>query len=328
MKKNWAKWLMEVRLENNPRVGLEHIRNLILTFASLNPTDNLLDIGTGLGLLGFKAYDQLKKQGKVVAIDNDPNCISECLKYIEENKISANYELHNMDLINNSLPAKSFDVVVSRSVIMHIKDKQRAFNEIYRLLKNNGKLSIYEPFHFSKTRRFHKFLNPKITPNFKKYYETEEAVRNDLNDPLTNYDIQSLKQNLKKAGFSDIKIFSYPMFEYWKCTNEHFNRIEEYLSNSNLPLHVSLKDKFLKFMSEDEFNQYLSEIKNQLFNKFSYIIVQGNYILALKNPSIISKLNFWIIGIIYGIIFDITNIIGKIIFHIRWFYLSSLNKKA
>lgn len=328
MERNWAKWLKEQQYETTHLfLELSHIRDRVLTFASLKPTDYLLDIGTGLGRLSFKAYEKLKTKGKVVAIDKDSNCIAECQKYIQEQNIYNNFELYNMDLIDNSLPSESFDVVVSRSVIMHIKDKQRAFNEIYMLLKNNGRISLYEPILHTKLDRLYKFLNPQNITNYETFRMIENAVRNDIDDSLTNYDIHSLTTNLKDAGFSDIKIFSHTLYDYFKFTKEYIEEIDTYFLKDSLPQHISLKNKFLKYISETEFNNYLDEVKEDIPNKYLYQNAIEYYILALKNPSIIQKINFTITGIVYGIILNFIHIAKRISFYLKWYYLSQSNKK-
>lgn len=321
MYQNWAEWLKKYK-NNKDTKYLNQVSNLVLTFASLKSTDHLLDIGTGLGRLGFKAYEKLKDKGKVTAIDSDENCITECKKYIEENNISTNYEIYNMDLLNNSLPQNSFDVAVSRSVIMHILDKQKAFYEIYKLLKNDGRISLFEPTFYHKTERICDFLNPDKITNFKKMKEIEEKIRNDFNDPITNCDIKSLKNIIKNAGFSDIKIFSSSCYDCWKWTKENIDEVDEYISRVCFPFHTSTKDKFLKYLSEEEFNAFLQEIKNELLNKYFYQKAILHYIIATKKPSFSSKLNFFITGFIYGLIFGISDIIKNIIFKTKWIYLS------
>lgn len=324
MSKNWAEWLKGYKDDKNTKIDLNHIGNLVLEFASLKPTDHLLDIGTGLGLLGFKAYKKLKSNGKVVAIDSDESCIVECRKYIEENNISANYELYNMDLLTNSLQPHSFDVAVSRSVIMHIVDKQKAINEVYRLLKNNGKLSLFEPIHYPKTERIYKFLRPNKITNFYKFKEIEEKFRNDSNDPIANWDIQSLKKMLYNAGFSDIKVFSSTFYDCWKWTEKNINTFDEYISRSCFPFHTSTKNKFLQYVTEEDFNIFLEEAKRELLNKYFYQVANEQYIIALKSPSLYSKLNFMLTGFVYGLIFGFSNVIINIIFKFKWFYLSKI----
>lgn len=322
MHKNWAEWLKSINKDKKARIHLSKVSNTILKLADIKPTDHLLDIGTGLGLLGFKAYEKLKTKGKVVAIDIDPNCVIECQKYLEENKIYTNYELHNIDLTNNSLPSKSFDVAVSRSVIMHILDKQKAISEIYRLLRNDGRLSLFEPTFYLKTERLCNFINPSNITNFKKIKEIEEKFRNDPNDPVTNYDVKSLKSIIKNSGFSDVKIFSSSYYDYWRWTKDNIDNIDEYISRVCFPLHTSTREKFLKYLSEDEFNIFLQELKTELVNKYFYQKAVLNYIIALKNPSIFSRLNFLLVGIIYGTIFGFSNLITNVQFFTKWFYLS------
>jgi len=52
------------------------------------------------------------------------------------------------DAHNVPLPNSCLDGVISISVLEHVKDPQQVINEIYRLLKVNGRALLYAPFLF------------------------------------------------------------------------------------------------------------------------------------------------------------------------------------
>ena len=149
--KTWSEWLNNTRFsgasyseKEQMMSGLNKIKNTILERARLNPNDVLLDIGTGLGLLSFGAYEILKGTGKVIASDAFIDCIEECRKIARELGIENEIEFLQTDATDIKLPDSSVDAVVVRSVLVHILDKPKAINEFFRVLRPGGRISAYE----------------------------------------------------------------------------------------------------------------------------------------------------------------------------------------
>ncbi|MDQ3910938.1 MAG: class I SAM-dependent methyltransferase [Actinomycetota bacterium] len=65
----------------------------------------------------------------------------------------------------STLNEASVDVVTTRSVLIYVKDKKRAFEEFYRVLKPGGRLSIFEPINtFTYPEPPHLFLEYDVSP--------------------------------------------------------------------------------------------------------------------------------------------------------------------
>ena len=74
--KNWTQWLLETRfsaltdeLKAQTIQWLDSVGNAVVNMAQIQPNDTVLDIGTGTGLLAFKAMEALEKMngdGKVI----------------------------------------------------------------------------------------------------------------------------------------------------------------------------------------------------------------------------------------------------------------------
>jgi arsenite methyltransferase len=103
-------------------------------FAGLKKGDTVVDLGSGAGNDVFVARALVGDEGKVIGID-----------FTDEMMIKANFNLDKLGYKNvefklgeiESMPLDNdfADVVVSNCVLNLVPDKQKAFNEIYRVLK-------------------------------------------------------------------------------------------------------------------------------------------------------------------------------------------------
>ena len=74
--KNWTQWLKKNRFAGQtPEMieqttkWLEAVRDVILVYAEIQPYETVIDIGTGTGLLAFKALELQDCQGKIIFSD-------------------------------------------------------------------------------------------------------------------------------------------------------------------------------------------------------------------------------------------------------------------
>ena len=66
--KNWTQWLMETRfsaltdeMKSQTMAWLDSVGNAVVKMAQIQSDDTVLDIGTGTGLLAFKALETLEQ---------------------------------------------------------------------------------------------------------------------------------------------------------------------------------------------------------------------------------------------------------------------------
>lgn len=110
------------------------------------------------------------------------------------------------------IPSGSIDVVVFRSVLIYINEKEKAFEECFRVLKKGGRLSFFEPInnYFSNqesgSQLFYFNTEPikEVVDKLKKAFE--KYTPNDQEDPMLNFTEKDLITLGEKVGFSDINL--------------------------------------------------------------------------------------------------------------------------
>ena len=294
-RQSWKNWLKPKYDEY--KTYLDKLADRIIFLGRIKDNLTVVDAGTGLGLIGFRVFKKFKNLN-VIAIDKDKECLNYCREIIEKNNIRENYKLIEA-AIDEKIPLKDCyaDRILERAVTMYCVNKQGVLNEYYRILKKDSQISLFDVIFYDKTFRIYDYLNPKTTKNYEFYKTVEDKVRNEFYDPLTNFDEKTLKNNLKSAGFKNICIFKIKDYDFWRCS--------EKLEDTNLfyyglPHVFSLNEKFLKYMTDEQFKIYYNEVEKQLKNKKIKYYGFRLFITALKTPSFISiiklfftRLRFW-----------------------------------
>jgi ubiquinone/menaquinone biosynthesis C-methylase UbiE len=110
-------------------------------FAGIKKGDTVVDLGSGAGNDVFVSRALVGEEGKVIGLDFTQEMIDKA----NENKRKVGFEnvefklgeIEAMPLENDST-----DVVVSNCVLNLVPDKQKAFNEIYRILKPSAHFCV------------------------------------------------------------------------------------------------------------------------------------------------------------------------------------------
>lgn len=113
-------------------------------FASLRPSEVVVDLGSGGGLDVFLAARKVGPTGKAIGIDMTPDMITLAKRNAaraDDGKPLTNVEFHLATIDNMPLADASVDVVISNCVINLSSDKRAVFREIARVLKPGGRLA-------------------------------------------------------------------------------------------------------------------------------------------------------------------------------------------
>lgn len=109
--------------------------------ANIKEGETVLDLGSGAGFDCFLASNKVGKNGLVIGVDMTPEMISKS----RDSAMNNNYtnvdfrlgEIENLPVADNMV-----DIVISNCVINLSPNKQRVYDEAYRVLKSGGRLSI------------------------------------------------------------------------------------------------------------------------------------------------------------------------------------------
>jgi len=181
----WARWLLHRRHGGDPEEqkacleALYPVRDQVLRNAKVVQGEVVLDVGTGDGLIAFAALAQVGERGQVIFSDISHDLLDHCQALAHQLGVLDRclfLEAAAEDLA--ALTDVSVDVVTTRSVLIYVTAKQQAFREFYRVLKPNGRLSIFEPINrFSYFEPTSLFWGHQVTPIQDLAQESHYGVR-------------------------------------------------------------------------------------------------------------------------------------------------------
>ena len=121
-------------VESFAGVGNPHERS------NLQPGETVLDLGSGAGLDAIIAAQQVGPTGRVIGVDLNPTMCSKAEAHAAAT--GAKMECREGPMENIPLPDASVDVVISNGVVNLSFRKRRVTEEMFRVLKPGGRISI------------------------------------------------------------------------------------------------------------------------------------------------------------------------------------------
>jgi len=209
----WSRWLATRRFGGDEEVQREvvarlaGVRDAVLDRAALAPDETLLDVGCGEGLIGFGALD---RDASVIFSDVSQDLLDLCSETAESLGVRNRCRFVRASADDLSpVETESTDVVTTRSVLIYVKDKERAFVEFFRVLRPGGRLSLYEPINrFACPDAPDRFGGYDVAPVAEigaKLRALFDGLQPD-SDPMLDFDERDLVAACEEVGFFPIDL--------------------------------------------------------------------------------------------------------------------------
>ncbi len=117
----------------------------VLDWAAIKSGETVLELGPGPGVFTQKAATRTGAQGKVIAVDIQPEMIAQLETRLQATG-TKNVETHVASAYELPLPDNSVDRAFLISVLPEIPDPNLALAELRRVLKPGGILSVTHEF--------------------------------------------------------------------------------------------------------------------------------------------------------------------------------------
>ena len=213
----------------------------LLEHAKIKKGDSVLDIACGTGVVTKKISSRIGKNGIVVGLDISKEAIK-MAKKINNEKNNLDFVLADAETIHFK---EKFDVVTCQYALFFFPNSQRALCNVKRSLKKNGTLAV--SVHGHNVPFFNSILDA-VTKFVPDYIPPESP---DLDRFGTK---KALKNEIKRTGFSKIKIYEFTFryspgtfYDYWNNYLKYIAKpLKEKLNKLSLQQIKKIKDLAMK----------------------------------------------------------------------------------
>jgi arsenite methyltransferase len=212
---HWAEWVLarghatDEAQRAKKLKDLAPIRDRVLANARIQPGDVVLDVGAGDGLIAFGALE-LVGSGRVILSDISQDLLDYDRKLALGLGVAERAEFVRATAQDLSpIPDGSVDVVTTRSVLIYVEDKDRAFREFHRVLRGGGRVSVFEPInnYFPEDPDdFWGFDARPVRDLVEKISAYEGRNSSQEEDPMMNFTERDLLRHAVDAGFTEVHV--------------------------------------------------------------------------------------------------------------------------
>ena len=207
MHRPWSEWLDQMgHRPDSPEY--EPMRQQVLERARPAPGETVIDVGAGLGLLTFALATRVQPGGRVIAVEPADDCRRKLLETCQSVKGESTVEVRPGRAEALDLEAQTADLLVTRSVLIYVSNKARAFQEFARVLVPGGRMVCWEPInhYFYQTGRLHRWFDLSSLSEIGTIIAEAEESYFGRDDPMCNFTEHDLLYAAESAGFSRLNL--------------------------------------------------------------------------------------------------------------------------
>jgi ubiquinone/menaquinone biosynthesis C-methylase UbiE len=288
----WAEWLLERRFGGDQEhrdsflEGVVTWRDRVLGNAAVREGETLLDVGAGDGLIAFGALELVGEDGRVVFSDISRDLLEHSRDLAERSGVLNRCEflLAPADDLS-ALEDASVDVVTTRSVLIYVDYKRRAFEEFFRVLKPGGRVSIFEPINrFKLPEPPHLFLGYDVTPvqeTARKVLDVFSRIQPMDTDPMLNFDERDLFDLAEDAGFDEVRLD----YEASLVSGDAYFEVTDWdviLRSAGNPKIPTLEEAMAEALTPEEQERFTAHLRPLVENSRRRATLAVAYLWAVK----------------------------------------------
>jgi arsenite methyltransferase len=269
----WAAWMLDRRFGGEPEQAeramrhLGPVRDRVLEGAAVAEGNVVLDVGAGDGLIAFGALPLVGESGKVIFCD-----VSQDLLDVSRGLA------HELDVLDRCefvlaraedlapVADESVDVVTTRSVVIYVEEKQRAFDTFHRVLHPGGRLSMFEPINsFTFPEPEDEYMGFDVAPIsglVRRVKDAYNRLATADDSTLIDFDERDLVPFAERAGFRKVELTYEARVE--RGAGAHWGNDvgwETFLRMAPNPLAPSLAETIDDALSPQEARRFVSHLR-------------------------------------------------------------------
>jgi ubiquinone/menaquinone biosynthesis C-methylase UbiE len=139
----------EMLIYQRKSIWLEDTLDKIVAWIGFKDGMSVVDVGCGLGYLGYTFWPYFGKGGQYIGIDVSSKLIDDAEKHALEWATGGETHFQVGDACSLSLEDDTADMAMCQTLLMHLENPEKALSEMIRVIKPGGSVVCFEPDNVS-----------------------------------------------------------------------------------------------------------------------------------------------------------------------------------
>jgi SAM-dependent methyltransferase len=128
---------------------LEDTLDKLAAWLGLKPGMTAVDVGCGLGYMGYTYWPYFGKGGRYIGVDTNPELLKDAEKAAQDWAKDGETIFKKGDAYALPLPDDFADLVMCQTLLIHLENPEKALSEMIRVTKPGGLVMCHEPDNLS-----------------------------------------------------------------------------------------------------------------------------------------------------------------------------------